>query len=199
LESGNKIPLLENSELTPAQNRALVFVTFFAGQETVASLINNTLYEIAKDPKQAQRLEEDTIDDFFVRSIHDFTPAYGTGRKVKNHLTLEYTLKGETTPKTVVFLKDTYLASRISAVAESIVLPEKGPLPKTLNWKPFGAGPHACPGRQLAKEEFEVFFDTLKSEYTITLDPDQVKPKRVGLISLQLTEDIYINIKKKAE
>ncbi len=97
-----------------------------------------------------------------------------------------------------VFLKDTYVASRMSAVAESMVLPNEGSLEefKRLDWKPFGAGPHACPGRALAEFEFKEFFDALKSGYKITLDPEQRVPKRVGLISLQLTEDIFINIKK---
>ncbi|MFV0340500.1 MAG: hypothetical protein ACK5MA_07770, partial [Parachlamydiaceae bacterium] len=82
LKSDTEIPLLKDSELSPLQQRALIFVTFFAGQETVASLLHNTLYEIGKNPKQAKHLEEDSIDDFYIRAIHDFTPAYGTGRKL---------------------------------------------------------------------------------------------------------------------
>lgn len=200
LKSGSEIPLLKDRALSPAQQRALIFVTFFAGQETVASLLNNTLYEIGKDPKQAQRLEQDSLDDFYIRSIHDFTPAYGTGRKSKESVTLEYTLSNGKSGKTV-FLKDTYVAARMSAIAESIQLPEEGPLDdfKRLDWKPFGAGPHVCPGRVLAEFEFKEFFDAVKAGYTVTLMPKHPVPKRVGHVSLQLTEDIFINIKKKEE
>lgn len=93
LKENREIPLLGNAELSPAQKKALVFITFFAGQETTASLMNNTFYEIARNPETAQHLEEDSIDDFFVRSVHNFTPAYGIGRKLNSDICLEYTLE----------------------------------------------------------------------------------------------------------
>lgn len=197
LNSGVKIPLLGDNELTPAQERALVFVAFFAGQETVASLLANTLFEIGRNPLQAERLAKDSLDDFFVRSIHDFTPAYSVGRQLKSPLCLEYTLEGELLPRKVIFLKDSYLSARMTAVAEATLLPQEGELPHNLPWLPFGSGPHACPGRALAKKEFEALFDALKHGYEIKLHPQQKEPKRLALITLQLTEDIYINIERK--
>jgi cytochrome P450 len=193
------IPLLGNKVLTLAQQQALVFVTFFAGQETVASLINNTLYDIGRDPEKAKRLETDTEKDLFVRSIHDFTPAYGVGRKLKNDVCLEYTLEGEDEPRKVILFKDLFLGARVYSMAEATILPDEGPLPQDLNWMPFGAGAHVCPGKGLAESEFKALFAELKNGYKITLKPDMEEPIRVGLVTMQLNKDVYINIKKKDE
>jgi cytochrome P450 len=193
------VPLLGDKILTQAQKQALVFVTFFAGQETVASLINSTLYDIARDSEMAKRLETDTEKDIFVRSIHDFTPAYGVGRKLKSDVCLEYTFEGEEEPRKVILFKDMLLGARIYSMAEATMLPDEGSLPHDLNWMPFGAGTHVCPGKGLAENEFKTLFAELKNGYKITLKPDMEEPARVGLITLQLNKDVFINIKKKDE
>jgi cytochrome P450 len=196
------IPLFnENNSLTLAQKKAMVFLLFAAGQETTAALLNYILWTLAKNPESQEMIhqaclsQEDhipEIDNYIRNALREFSPTYGVGRLVKEDICLEYTFKDEEKPRKYIFFKGEIVAGRIEGLA-------KKTLPSNTNyndWHAFGSGVHRCPGEKLALQEVAEFMRALFSNYKIKTDQTESIPK-VGLITTQLAEDIYIRMQPR--
>lgn len=196
------IPLFENSTLTLSEKKAMIFGVFFAGQETTASLLNYMIWQLAKNPDKQTNLysiltsdnEEEAelaLHNFFSESIKEFTPAYGVSRKVNKAVCLEYELQDKPGVFKTIFYPNQLIIARIASLAQNS---EKDSHPH--NWFSFGDGPHACPGKYLAKKEIITFLSVLIADYEVTTTQMGEIPKE-GLVTLQLAEDIYINLQRR--
>lgn len=197
LESEDEIPLFAGKETpTVPQKQSLLISTFFAGQETVASLLTSIIYELGSNDKKKEYLERDTVINLLSRAIHDFPPAYGTPRKCKADICLKYRLEGENFSRKVIFFEGDMISARIMTLAENTKLSEEKDLPHYSKWFPFGAGPHTCPGKNLAVNEVETMLTELKKGYRIKLDPTMGEVKKLGLMTLQYSKDVFACIEK---
>jgi cytochrome P450 len=187
------IPLFnQDNTFSPTQKKAMIFMLFFAGQETTASLLNYILWDLAKNPQtQKNLLSAEDLKRYFNHALNVFNPAYGVGRKLKVDTCLEYKLEGEDQPKKAILFKGEYVAARIYSLAKTILSPRN-----YNEWLAFGYGEHRCPGDQLAVEEIKIFVSTLLAKYTI--ETKQTDPIPVfGYITSQLAKDIYITVNNR--
>jgi len=199
LTSGMDIPLFEGKEVGEGAKRLMIFSIFFAGQETVASLLTYILWNLGNNEEKQAGLTANKMHNFFVNSIHDFTPAYGVNRVLKNDVCLDYHLEGESSNRKAIFFKGDFLGARIKALADNTPLPEnsEGELSYS-SWFPFGGGPHLCPGKALAEKEIKELITALISEYRIELEsPSEIHT--AGRVSLQIEEDVFIKVLPKEE
>ncbi len=198
LDSGEGIPLFQDKELTEAQMKAMIFVIFFAGQETVAALLAYILWELGKNPEKQENLTTDKVHNVFIHGIHDFPPAHGISRLLKKDVCLEYQLEGEDETRKIIMYKGDWVGVKIIRAAESIPLPEESEENlRYSEWLPFGYGPHRCPGEKLAVKEIKEILQRLVSDYVVkTKDPEE-EVEKVGLVTLKLSKDIYVNITPK--
>lgn len=195
------VPLFNQAnDLTIAQKKALIFVLFFAGQETTAALLNYMLWQIALKPdlqrdlhecieKEAKQHHSEALKNYFNNAFRVFNPAYGVGRMLKEDTCLEYKVKGEDTARKVILYKGKSVSAYISVLAAKVLEP------KNYNaWHAFGAKVHRCPGDQLAVQEILQFIATLVANYTIDTQQKQPIPK-IGFVTTQLAQDVHITLK----
>jgi cytochrome P450 len=190
--------------LTRAQKQALVFATFFAGQETAASLINNILYVLANNPEAqkelaSKELSSDFLQRYLVQAIHDFTPAAAVGRKTTKPVCLEYKFKGEETTRKVIYPEGAQLGTSIFQLAQQ----NPDPATSHAGWMPFGTGPNRCPGMTLAENEIKTLVASLhhflKNNGEMILIPTQTEVTQVAHFTLHLSEDIFISFKQRSD
>lgn len=209
LESSANIPLFEEGNLTHQQKLAMVFTIFFAGQETVGTLLSYILWKLAKDGDLQKKLREEclkglanenenerikAIQDLFVRTIGEFPPAYGITRLFKGDTCLEFRFEGETEARKHIFYKGERLSVMMNKLAEKNLPMVDSNQPSYGSWLPFGSGKHHCPGETLAKTEIYEFLVAILSKYEIfTEQVDEIK--KVGAVTLQLAEDVIISLK----
>lgn len=192
LTPNRDLPIFRGVELTRQQKKAMIFVLYFAGQETTASLLNYILWQLAKDPKkQAELRTGEDIRKFFLQSLKDLNPAYGVARLLKTDTCFEYTLEGQTTPHKVIMLKDEYVVANIHALAKKVL-----EIDDYNDWHAFGYKKHRCPGDHLAREEIIQFLTALLKNYTIETTQQGPNPI-VGFITAQLANEVQITIKRK--
>lgn len=201
------IPLFEEkNNLSLSQKKALIFILFFAGQDTTASLLTHVLHELAINPDAQECLRKEIINSthknvqqivginrFFNRSIKEFTPAYGIGRYLKEDTCFEFQLENETEMRKRIFFKGETVAIRIHRLADYTLNEEAS---NYRNWFPFGFGPHSCPGEKLAREEIMLFLQELVLNYTIETE-QKGDISRIGMITLQFSENIMITLKPR--
>ena len=197
LESNHFDP---QGKLTLAQKKAMVIVLIFAGQETTASLLNYFIWRLARAPKIQEDIYSsiekgeatnsiNTIHNYFINSIHQFTPAYVVNRQLSQETCLECTINGN--QKKYIMHKGQTVTARISKLADDT--------PFTSNdfndWFAFGNAVHACPGKKLAQSEIEIFIAKL-SKYLISTKQNK-EIEIVGIVTSRLKEDIYIDLKER--
>lgn len=188
--SSKEIPLFEDSiDLTLAEKQAMIFMLFFAGQETTASLISYGLWLLGNNSDLAIQLvniDENSIHNFFKLCIHDFPPAYGVSRSLAKNLCLEYKLEGDSDYKRKIMLENDFLSVYI------MDRHEKQYSYSNQDRFYFGGGPHKCPGETLAKNEFIEFFKIFINEYHVTrVEPQELK--KIGFFTLKCS-DIFLRI-----
>lgn len=190
-----EIPLFrEKHDLSTAQMKMLIFMIFFAGQETTASLLAWILKELGRSPEEQQlaRANPERLNAIFHREIGNFPPAFGIGRTLRKDVCIEYQLKGEGQVRTLVIPKGQTLGAGIKKQAE-LELASGSDRLNSHRWLPFGSGAHHCPGEKLAKLEIERFLKALLANYQIRLlYPEKVD--QIGLFTLKLREDVRIRI-----
>ena len=204
------LPLFSETELSSAQKKALIFMVFFAGQETTATSLTWIILSIARSEQVQENLYDyftnefnftDSFKQILNTSLAEFPPAYRIGRKAKKDLCLEYELVGEDTKRKKIILAGEFIIADI--IGRSQIELQSGNKffsgNKFLNyqdWLPFGSGAHACPGELLANEEIMQFVKALILNYTITTKQIGEIPKE-GFVTLKLAEDVYIEIKPR--
>lgn len=204
-----KAPLFETKDdderLSLAEKQAMAFSIFFAGQETVASLMTyifhvlgtNHEYQWSLIGKVADARNNMTLDlskqtfmqDLFARGIREFPPAYGVSRMTEVDTCLEFKLEGddETTHKHIF-----YAGERITAMMSNFAK-VNSQMDRSLYWLPFGFGPHRCPGEQLAKTEILEFLAIALEHYYFSSNSSDPNPKQ-GLVTLQLRDDVILSV-----
>lgn len=189
-------------QLTNAQRKAMVIVLIFAGQETTASLLNYMIWKLARAPKDFNNIHaaiesgelqtsNRMINDYFVKSIHEFTPAYVVNRETKQDTCLECTVNGK--QRKVIIDQGQSVTARISKLAENTPASSRD----FNDWFAFGNAVHACPGKSLAQSEIEIFIGKL-AKYEITTNQSK-NIKIVGIVTSRLEEDIYIKLKERGQ
>ena len=190
--------------LSIKQMQAMIFIIFFAGQETTAALMTYTIWKLSIDSKQQQTFHNQIQENFkssqehsdhikkiqslFTSSIREFPPAFGLSRSLKVDACLEYKLRGETSSRKMVMCKGETITARMIKASESQSTQDQ-------NFFFFGGGPHHCPGEQMAKMEFNEFFLSLLADYKITARYKH-EIEKIGRVTLQLNEDVFIRIEK---
>lgn len=199
------IPLFENDQLlTLAQKQALIFIIFFAGQETTASLITYAISVLAKDPELQSQLRRDiennsqtVLHNFFERCLREFPPAYGISRKLKTDVCMEYTMRNGVSLKKI-FFKDEVLTVFLFDRQGKLNVSEKKESAENKHTYYFGGGPHRCPGEALARTEFREMISGLLLNYHLST-PQTEENKLLGKITLQLEKDVLITVQPLEE
>lgn len=188
----DKIPLFEGQEISESEKKAMIFILFFAGQETTSSLLTYILFQLALDQKLQNTLYSSLrsvnderfenlknrsrkINSFFLEMLRKFPPVYGTGRRCDNEVCLVYKLRDEDIQRKTIIREDDILVPLMIKLAEN---PE---------WRcfPFGDGVNACPGRALAFYEVSELILKLIEGYTIHTNQNENEVKISAKVTLQ--------------
>ena len=213
LNSDHIIPLFEESAenpLTVEQKKAMIFAIFFAGQETVGASLTYILRKVAMEQgmqsvirsgiKEATTSFQDAtkikeVQALFTRCMKEFPPAHGVSRIVKVDTCLEFKLRGVETTYKHIF----YAGERITGFMWSFA---KGASPfETINaWKPFGHGPHRCPGENLARTEIMELITEALEHYTISAGSWNAEENPIsGYVTLQFRDDVWLHFTRRME
>lgn len=187
-----KVPLFEGQEISETEKKAMIFILFFAGQETTSSLLTYILFQLALDQKLQNELYNNLrevndekfeklknrsrkINSFFLEMIRKFPPVYGTGRKCENEVCLLYKLQDEDCERKTIIQEDDILVPLMIKLAENPA------------WRcfPFGDGVNACPGRALAFYEISELVLKLIEGYTIHTHQKENEVKISAKVTLQ--------------
>jgi cytochrome P450 len=200
--SQDQIPLFnQNKTLSSSQKKAMIFMLFFAGQETTASLLSYIIWQLALYPQIQTKIYNLTLntndsdyvqkemESLFTRSINRFTPIYGVSRMIKEDTCLEYQLAGEEKVQKSILFKGQLVSARIITLAGQSLKTSSN----YNDWFAFGSGCHRCPGDKLAVQEIMQLILSLVSKYEIKTEQTGEIPT-AGLVTLQLSEDIFITI-----
>lgn len=219
---GNLVKSLRDThQLTEAQIMVLLMTLFFAGLESSAALLNNTIWQLARNPAiQAQIYREfqvaarEGVDDsklymksptffnVFAESIRLFTPGYSLPRNVPQDTMCIISDKDGKVHQSQFIPAGPLNPSPTFAARDSVLF---GPDPDSfrpdrhdgnatkLIWMPFGKGRHECPGQWFAKEEIKQFLFYLIKNYTFeTLQTNDLEQR--GFLTLKLAEDVFIRL-----
>jgi cytochrome P450 len=213
LEEKN-VPLFEAKEekkMTQEQKIGMVFATFFAGQETVASLLVYILRKLALNPELFQTLQKDyderkklsiesttehskKIQDLFFQSLCEFPAAYGVGRILKKPVCLKYKLEGESDSRKMIMYEGESIKAMMYKAAEKIQITDPSSAVQRLNL--FGGGPHHCPGRKFAEAEVIAFVTELVANYQLQIH-EVHPPKKISHVTLQYDQEIFITVTRR--
>lgn len=211
LNSDHQIPLFEESgekPLSVEQKKAMIFAIFVASQETVGASLTYILRKIAMERgmqnvlrsgiKEARRTDENAariqeVQALFTRCMKEFPPAHGISRIVKVDTCLEFKLNGVDTTYKHIF----YAGERVTGFLWSFAK-NASPFDSINAWKPFGHGPHHCPGENLARTEIMELITEALGGYDISAgnwnnDENPIS----GYVTLQFRDDVWLNFTKR--
>ncbi len=218
---GSFVDTLKKGDMSELQVKTTLFLMYFGGSETAASLLNYFLWQLGQHTEYQDKIIQEmrekegelyevatnlkSVDKQFAESIRLFTPAYVMGRQPSSDLVCTVKDKQnnvvfcEGIAKKVGLLCAPTFAGRDSSQYDS---PDKfnpnrfEKSSKTFSWLPFGYGKHSCPGQWLATAEIKLFIALLIQQYKIESFPKKEIGQK-GYITLKPAEDVLLTLTKR--
>jgi cytochrome P450 len=204
--------LREDKKMTALQIKTTLFLMYFAGSETTASLLGELLYQLGRLPDYQETIFQEikegsspSLENLFTESIRFFTPAYIIGRQPADNLICIIKdkqgkpLYQEHIAKNDVLLCTPTFAARDPNLFENPdqFIPER--LQKgssALSWLPFADGKHTCPGQWLAKAEVLALTTALIKNFRIKSCPKE-SMKQKGYMTLKTEGEVWIELERR--
>lgn len=195
------------------QINSTILAAYAGGTETTGALLSYLLWQLGNHPEYQEKILEEfntsgestSLKEFFAESIRLFTPIFLIDRTAAHDLVC--TVKdeeGEVVYKQTIPKETTIAYSPAAAGRNPFEYADPNTFnpknvaanPEALPWLPFGHGFHTCPGQALAKAEIFTLVTTLLEQYKIK-SLSKEEPKRMGLTTLTLNEDIELVLEKR--
>jgi cytochrome P450 len=214
--------LREEKQMSELQIKCTLFLMYFAGSETTASLLSYLFWQLGQhlgyqeeifqeiQKKNRSSLFElahdlESVDKLFAESIRLFTPGYIIGRQPADDLIC--TIKDK--HQNVVFYKEipkengllcapTFAGRNPTLYKNPDAFdPHRFQIPpKTLPWMPFGEGRHLCLGQWLAKSQVMTLVASLVRNFHIKSFPEKEITQK-GYLTLKPGEDVWCELKER--
>lgn len=211
----NIVTQMRSAGWTEAQVKGMVFMLFFAGQDTTANTLNYIQLKLAQDPKLQADVASGAVPiDWLIVEGMRMMPAAGfVARIAKEDLVLtvtnldnnqkfdHYIPKGDRVATSAAF------ASRDpQTVTAGDDLENFNPyrwkdqeIPKyllNLSWGPLGGGTHSCPGHKVAQNEMRIFLTELLNRFTLSTEIEG-EPRQKTVFTARVDGAIPITFTKK--
>lgn len=195
--------------------KSMVITLFIAGQDNVSTSLIYSLLKLAQDPALQKKIREENappldssnIDALLSEGLRMLCPISGIGRTAHQDLVMTLTQKNSGALVSKTFIKKgdsvapfTYLMARDPSIFEN---PKKfdparfegGTFLSNLKHKPFGDGPHMCPGWYLYYVIAKLTISKIvMKNYLTTTFKNEPKPK-VGIV-VGLADTVTIKMKQ---
>lgn len=183
------ITQMNQAGFSVAQVRAMVFMLFFAGQDTTANTLNYILLKLAQD----QQLQEDVvsgelpIDCVIVEGLRMMPAAGIVARIAKSDLILTITNEDSGEKLTHYIEKSDRIGMAAMYASRDPQVVDGGENLDTFNpyrwknkeipssllklsWFPFGDGVHMCPGSKVAHTEMKLLLEAILERFTLSTE-----------------------------
>lgn len=155
-------------DLADAEIASTALLFFLAGTETSSAFITSLVYCLGRGFHDLGELADGAARDAFIEEVLRLYPPVGT---IVRFAEDDLSLAGVTVPR-----HSAVLVSLTAANRDPDVFPRPGRFETGRPGRdslPFSAGPHSCPGAQLAKTEFNLLLERLVAacaEIVVTRD-----------------------------
>lgn len=210
--------LRQDPKMTTLQMKTTLFLMYFAGSETSASLLTYLLWQLGRHPEYQEKIYQElqelqgtlfeksersqTIEKLFDESIRLFSPSYVMGRQLAADLTcVVKDREGKELFRNNIAKEEGFFCASTCAGRDPFLYenpdffnPDRFQTPlKTMPWLPFGDGKHACPGQWLAKAEVAICVACLVERYRLQSSPEK-EPSQKGYMTLKCAEDVWLTL-----
>ncbi|ESO07244.1 hypothetical protein HELRODRAFT_191108 [Helobdella robusta] len=211
----------DGNGLSDDEMRVEVNTILFAGHDTTSISTTWVLYSLAQNPHIQKQCQEE-IDEMFAGkttndiNCEDFQKLFyltccikeslrlnTTVPAIERELTKPLVIDGKECPAGTVLCPMLYHLHHNKAVWSDYAkfdperfFPDNIERMDPFAFVPFSAGPRNCIGQHFAMNEMRVILSKVLQKYTVTLDPDHVVRRKLGLV-MTTENGLYLKVSRR--